>query len=805
MGWISKHVAITAVMLLSLYGIAFAGGETITEIVIKGNRKVESSVIRNTLKLRTGDLLAVDSVDDDIRAIYKLGYFQDVKAESVNGDAGVVLIYAVTEKPVVREIKIVGNKEIAADKIREAFTLKPSEIMSATELNNGVKKVKKLYTDQGYYLAEVNASSVTRPDGDIILTLKISEEKKVLIKTIRFEGNKTFSARKLKKVMETGEKWFLSWITDAGTYKEEVLKNDAALIADLYYNNGYVNVKVGEPKVELLPDKSGLLVTIGITEGEQFRTGSIGFKGDLLESKEFLAGKLKLKTGEVFSRTVLRGDISTLTDIYADKGYAFTNVNPLSDIDYQKKTISFTFDFEKGEKIHFDRINISGNTKTRDKVIRREMKFAEGELFSATGLKKSKQSLMNLGFFEQANVAIAKGNAPNTQHVNVEVKEKATGTFSIGAGYSSLDGIVGQGSVQQTNFLGLGLKANLSASLGTKTQTYNIGITEPYFLDSKWTVGGDIYRTQRDFTDFTRRVTGGDIKAGYPLTDTLNTLWVYKYEDKLISNLSMALQTQINLNQVALSEESATTSSITASLTRNTTDYRPDPTRGMVNSASVEFAGLGGTSRFVRSIANTTVFYPVKWGTFSLRGEFGYIGGYGGKDAPIDEKFYLGGINTVRGYASRTVSPYRETISTTFFPGGIFEFLKNHPRGSTGGTVTINSFGRSFTGGNAEAFVNAEYVFPIIKEAGLKGVFFFDAGNASENIGDIFSSVRSIDSSSGTPLTHSTASIQASYGFGFRWFSPMGPLRVEYGIPLNPRPGVDKASGKLEFAIGGFF
>jgi outer membrane protein insertion porin family len=240
----------------------------------------------------------------------------------------------------------------------------------------------------------------------------------------------------------------------------------------------------------------------------------------------------------------------------------------------------------------------------------------------------------------------------------------------------------------------------------------------------------------------------------------------------------------------------------------------------MINSVSTEFAGLGGTSKFVRSIANTTIFFPVKWGTFSLRGEFGYISGYGGQDAPIDEKFYLGGINTVRGYASRTVSPYQETIVTTFFPGGIYNFLFNRftpkvplPPGAVPRGLSPELFGRAFTGGKAEAFINAEYVFPIIKEAGLKGVIFFDAGNSSENLGDIFSTVRQV-----TPATrktnagdqpiqliHSLASVQASYGLGIRWFSPMGPLRVEYGIPLNPREGVDKASGKLEFALGGFF
>ena len=783
MAWICKQALCITTLLLCLYGIAFADGEKITELVIKGNRRIETSVILNTVKLKAGDVLAIDSVDSDIRAIYKLGYFQDVKAETEKSDTGVVLSYAVTEKPVVREIRIDGNKEITADKIREAFDLKPNAIFSAADLNNGVKKVKKLYTDQGYYLAGVTASTEKRTDADIKVTLRISEGEKVLIKTIKFEGNKAFSARKLKGLMETGEKWFLSWLTDAGTYKEEVLKNDVALIADHYYNNGYVNVKVGEPRVELLADKSGLVVTIGITEGDQFRTGVVDFKGDLLESKEFLAGKIKLKTGEIFSRAVLRGDISTLTDLYGDKGYAFANITPLSFLDVEKKSVNITFEFEKGEKIYIDRINISGNTKTRDKVIRREVKLAEGDVYSSTALKKSKQDLMNLGYFEQANISNAKGSAENKQNINVEVKEKPTGTFSVGAGYSSLDGVVGQGSVQQANFLGLGLKANLAASLGGKSQTYNVGLTDPYFMDTKWTLGADVYRTQRDFIDFTRRVTGGDIKAGYPLSDTLSTFWIYRYEDKQISNESPALLAEIAQGAVLQPETTSTTSSITASLTRNTTDYRLDPSRGMVNSLSAEFAGIGGTNRFVRSIGNSVVFFPFKWGTvFSLRGEIGHIEGLG-KDVPLDEKFYLGGINTIRGYGSRTVSPHRPVTFTTTVP--VFP-IPGLPV-PFGTTTQIQGFSTAYTGGDTEAYINAEFVFPIARDLGLKGVLFFDAGNSYEKFGDIFSSV------------------QASYGFGFRWNSPMGPLRIEYGIPLNPRADIDKPSGRLEFSIGSFF
>ncbi|HYS43036.1 MAG TPA: outer membrane protein assembly factor BamA, partial [Geobacteraceae bacterium] len=623
-----RIIAVTLLFALLFCGVAWAEGEKISELIIKGNRRIEPAVILNAVKLKAGDSLDIERVDSDIRAIFKLGYFQDVKAETEKSDKGVILIYAVTERPIVREVRIEGSKEITAEKIREAFDLKPGAVFSAKDLTKGVKKVKKLYADDGYYLAEVNASTEKRSDTDLRVLLKVTEGEKVLIKKIRFDGNRAFPDKKLKKGMETGEKWFLSWLTSAGTYKEEVLKNDIALIADLYYNNGYINVKVGEPKVELLPDKSGLLVTIGITEGDQFRTGSIDFKGDLLVTREELAKKVKLKTGELFSRGVLRGDIFSLTDLYADMGYAFANVTPLSQADPDKKTISITFDFEKGEKVYIDRINISGNTKTRDKVVRREMKLVEGDLYGTTALKKSKQNLMNTGFFEEANVATAKGSAPDKLNVNVEVKEKPTGTFSIGAGYSSLDGIIGQGSVQQANFLGLGLKANLAASLGGKSQTYNVGLTDPYFMDTKWTVGGDIYRTQRDFLNFTRRVTGGDVKAGYPLSDTLSTFCIYRYEDKKISNIDPQLAEAIKNKDVTAPETTSSTSSITASLTRNTTDYRLDPSSGMVNNLSVEFAGLGGTNRFLRSIGNTQVFSPFKWGTvFSLRGELGYIDG----------------------------------------------------------------------------------------------------------------------------------------------------------------------------------
>jgi outer membrane protein insertion porin family len=766
------------VIVLALLGVflctvvAFAETEQrIDRVIIKGNRRIESAAIANVLKVKDGDPFFPEKVDADVRSIYKLGHFQDVKAETSTGEKGVVLTYLVTEKPVVRVITIEGNKELSLEKVRDALDIKPNSIFSQKELAKGIRKVKKLYADEGYYLAEVQDKVEKRAENELNLRITVTEGNKILIRQIRFDGNRAFTASKLKKSMETTEKWLFSWLTGAGTYKEEVLKNDTTAIADLYFNNGYVNVKVGEPKIELLPDKSGLTVTIAIIEGDQFRTGTIDFKGDLLESRDELAKLVKLKSGEVFSRATLRVDVFALTDLYADKGYAFANVNPLTRLIPEQKNIDLTFDFEKGEKVYIDRINISGNTKTRDKVIRRELKLAEGDQYSSTGIKKSKQNLMNLGFFEEANLATAKGGSDNKLNLNVDVKEKPTGTFSIGGGYSSLDGLIGQGSVQQANFLGLGLKMNVSASIGGKSQTYNLGLTDPYFMDTRWTIGGDVYRTERQYIDYTRRATGGDIKAGYPLSDTMSTFFVYKYEEKQIYDQSQSLLDSIRNGLITAPETTSSTSAISASLNRNSTDYRLDPTRGMTNSLSVEFAGLGGTNRYLRYIGQTSYYIPAFWSAvFSVHATLGHIQALG-KEIPIDEKFYLGGISTLRGYGGRTVSPFRaNTVVTTDVNG-----------------IKTTSIARAYIGGDTEAIGNLELVFPLLKEAGLKGVLFFDAGNAYEKASDIFSVVRN------------------SYGFGFRWFSPIGPLRLEYGIPLNPRKDIDSGGGKLEFSIGGFF
>lgn len=758
-----KKTISTLLLLISCSTLVYAEGEKLVEIRIQGNRRIEPAAILNVIQMHAGDTLYNDKTDTDIRAIYKLGHFQDVQALKEESDKGTILVYSVQEKAIVREITFAGNKELTTEKLKEALEFRQNSVFSAKDLARSVAKIKKMYGDEGYYLAEVQTQTKQSSPGDITVIVTVTEGAKILIKEIRFDGNKAFSGRKLKGIMETKEKWFMSWLTGAGTYKEEVLKNDALLLSDQYLNNGYVNIKIGEPVVKLNETKTALDVYIGITEGEQYRIGAIGFKGELLDPAADLRKKLKSEPGETFNRSILRTDIGVLTDLYGDKGYAFATINPQTRLDNEKKSVDMTFDIEKGELVSIERINVAGNPKTRDKVIRREMRVTESGLYSATGLKRSKQNLMNLGFFEEANIATAKGSASNKLNVNVDVKEKPTGTFSIGGGYSSLDGFIGQGSVQQANFLGLGLKANLSASIGGKSKTYALGLTDPYFMDSKWTLGGDIYRSERDYTDYSRRLVGADVKGGYPINDFVGTFLMYKYEIKDIYNPSTAYQA---FHDADISGTyplgTTTTSSVFSSITHNNTDYRLDPSTGMINSFSIEYAGLGGDNRYARFIMDNTIFQPLyKKLIASTKLTLGYIREVG-PPIPIDEKFYLGGIYSLRGYRSRSVSP---TTPTNPAPGDQIIYL----------------------GGNKEIIGNVELTFPLLSEVGLKGVLFFDYGNSFNDKSTVFDTML------------------MSYGWGVRWASPIGPLRLEYGVPINPRNVIDSTSGRLEFSIGTMF
>lgn len=742
-----------AIFSLSIFTYTARAEDTIARIAIKGNRAIEADAIKAVIKINEGKPLSAEEVRDAIKTIFNMGYFTDVQAETSDTDGGKELVFIVSEKPQVREIEFKGNKEIEKDKLKDLVTFKANTILDSNKIKESIAKIKTEYENSGYYMADVQYRMEDADENQIKLIFDITENEKVLVKSIIFLGNKEYSDDTLKKLMQTKEGSWSSWIFSKGTFKEDMLRGDMEILSSHYLNNGYIQAKLEEPQVFLTPDKRWIYITIRIEEGKKFWFGKIDFKGDIIDSVDDLYKNVKVKEGDIFSRDRLRQDIVALTDLYGDKGYAFANIVPLTTLDHEKRIVNITFDISKGELVYLERIVITGNVKTRDKVIRRELQVAEGELYHGTHLKKSRQKVNNLGFFEEVNMSTERGSAPNKLNVIIDIKERPTGTLSIGAGYSSIDNFIMMGSVSQGNLFGRGQKLQLSAEYGGRRRTYNLGFTEPRLFDTELSSGFDIYDMEKVYTDFTKKSTGGDIRLGIPLwfEETRGYL-TYRHEDSDIFAIAPTAGTFI-LQQAGKS----TISSITASVVRDTRDNYIAPMSGSNSSVSTEVAGgfLGGTRSFVKYLGSTSWFHPIYGDTsVMLHGAIGYAEGTEGKNLSIDERFFVGGMNTVRG----------------------FDPLSLGPKDENGNVI----------GGNKELIFNAEYLFPLVKEASLRGVLFFDAGNAF-----------------GENEVYDVENLRTSVGYGVRWYSPIGPLRLEWGYNLNPRDG--EKTSRWEFSIGTFF
>lgn len=748
--------ALSLLICLSLAFPAWAAQEfMLNDIVVKGNKRVQVVDVLNAIKIKPGQTVTPADIDAAMADVYDMERFSDIASE-ITTDAGVtVLTLKVLERPLVRKIRFEGNDELTAEKLREVITVRVPDIYDPFEVSKSVDMVKAEYVKEGYYAAEVSADSHPNEDNETLVTFRIKEGDIVRVKDIRFEGNTVFDDDDLQDAMDTQEKWMFSWITGRGNYNEPLLMQDLDRIADMYFNHGHVRVKVREPVISLVDNGEHMLLLIHIDEGSQYTIGQVDAQGDLIQEKEELLALLDIAPGDVFSREKLRNGVGTVTDVYADQGYAYANVSPLTRADDETRMIALMLDIEQGPQVSVERINITGNTKTRDKVVRREMKLVEGDLFNATNLKRSKARINNLGYFEAVDISTSAGSEESLMNVDVNVKERSTGTFSVGAGYSSVDGFVAQGSITQENFLGRGWRLNLAASLGGESTTYKLGLTDPYFLDTRWTLGAEIYSTEREWTDFSKDTQGFAIKAGHPVGEYSRVLATYRFENKDIYDVDDAASDYIKDQK-----GNSTLSSITTTYMYNTTDNRLDPSSGTDASASWELAGLGGTEKFSKYVLDARHFWPWKWGSvFTVHGQLGHVHSLNDEDTPIDEKFFLGGINTIRGFESRETGPRDEK--------------------------------GEFIGGDTEAYFNFEYIFPMFKELKIKGVTFFDVGNSWSD--DDFTG------EDADPF----GSWRYSTGAGIRWLSPMGPLRFEYGYNLDPREG--ESDAKFDFMIGRFF
>lgn len=763
-------------------------------IRVSGNRRVAEEAIRVRLEAQPGSELDEAVVDEDIRSIYSMGFFRNVTARLEREGGGWTLIYDVEERPFVRDVEILGAEEIDAKEIQGMIRVRPNTILDPQKARAGIAEVKKAYEQKGYLDAEVTYDTVAVGSGDsdeVVVTFRIVEHEPVRIDKILLEGNHGIGDRELKSILVTSESGLLSFITGAGNLDREVLKTDAERLTAYYYEKGYIDVRVDEPQIKRSED--GLDVTFKIEEGDVYRFGKVTIVGETLESLETADFKLQSEAGDVFRPSKLRRDMNLITELYGDRGYAFVNVTPDTRIDPTDHTVDLGFRVVRGPEVYIDRIEITGNTKTRDKVVRREMELVEQGRFSGAKLRRSQERIQRLGFFQDVNITTRKADREDRLDVLVDVREGNTGTFSAGAGISSANQILFNVSLSEINLFGRGQRLLLQLDLGTIRRNLTLSLTEPYFLDSPLSVGIDLFNWQLQFDEFTRGGTGGGIRLLYPfaalgieefrlgplrapLIDTRLGL-EYHIEQAKITGVSSAASSAIRAEQ-----GTSLISSLTPRLFRDTRNHPFDPTSGSMQDLSIKIAGLGGNTSFIKIESRARWYIPI-WKsetfgdlTYSTGWNFGYgIGFSGRRELPLFERYFPGGINSVRGFRVRTMGP-QIPVRDQFLAGG----SKCPDEQKNCGRIIR----RDFIGGSHQLIINNELIFPLVKSLGLKGVIFFDAGNA-------FSAARGID----------FGEMRLSAGGGIRWRSPIGPLRIEVGIPLNKRPGDDTQT--IQFAFGG--
>jgi len=773
-----------ALLILSLLAVSAAAEDTkVTLLEVQGNKRIETATILAKIKTKEGGVFSPTQIKEDIKVLYQLGHFEDVQVKTEGFENGLKVIFLVKEKPLIREIIFEGNDELSTEKLKEGLTLLPRTAFNLQLIQENAEKIRLKYQDAGYYDAIVVPVIAELRGGDRNVTFFIKEGDKVKLTEIIIIGNKALTADEIKKPLKTQEHWFFSFLGRSGTLRTDELRDDLETIRNLYYNKGYIQVQVDDPVIEpksyterlswfssktrTVINKDELVVRINIKEGEQFRVGALTFKGNTSISTSELQSEVKLKQGDIFSREVLKQDVTKIMDRYDGIAKPFANVVPLFNIDQEKKTVAVNIDIQEGGEVRIGRINIAGNTKTRDKVIRREMRLEEGDLYSKKALKRSYDRINNLNFFETVEITPERRQQEPVMDLDVKVKEKMTGTLSVGGGYSSVDKLIGIVEVTQGNLGGRGQLLKLKTQWGGTHRIYMLSFMEPYLFDEPIWGRVDIYRQQQTYDGYTLYTEGVGFGTGKSFDEYLSGSIRYSLDQSRARDINVfpipfALQQQLENYGTVI-----TTSAITATLTRDTRDFYLDPKTGSRNTMFVEYAGgpLGGDPEFIKSVADSAWFFPLFWDTvFMARGRIGYVDSLIDKPVPIGERFFVGGSGTVRGFRYGTAGP-------------------------------VDNQGNR-VGGNKELIFNFEYSFPIVAAARLKGVFFYDMGRG-------FDDNLLVSQQPNEPTRISIHELRHSWGWGFWWLSPIGPLRFEWGYIIHKQP-TDQPS-QFEFNIGTLF
>ena len=748
--------------------VARAQGPVVNKIQIVGNQRVEEDAIRIHITQQVGQPLDPNAQSADIKSIYSLGFFSDVSAHVVQQGGQNVLIYSVKERPQITDVKLYGMKAIRSndDKIVAAMKVHPGVILDPIAVKESINNITKVYADAGYTDAKISFKPIPQPDNTAFGEFDVVEGPKVQITKIEFVGNHAFSASTLQANMGTRTySKLLSWVTGWGAMDEKKLQEDIDRLTAFYYDNGYLNVQIAPPQVVRSGEKITIVITID--EGTPYRVGRLNIEGNLKFPRRELRKLLTMKSGQLFRGSALQRQVLALSDFYSNRGYAYVNVDPHTQLVHANKRVNVVFVINPGHEVLINRVNISGNTKTSDKVIRREVQVQEQEPYSAELIRDSQTRLQRLGFFSDTRITTEPATQPDKINLDVNVTEANTASFQVAGGFDSYQSLFGNFTLGNTNLFGGGESLIANAQVGFLFQNYSISYTEPWFLDIPLGVGLQLFDNKQYLLSFNQSSAGFTLSTTYPLTELgFKKIGPFSLKD-VTAGLGYSFQSigitglnQFTTFQIARYKGYTQTSEITPTIRRFTVDNPTDPRTGTVESLSMQFGGLGGTNSFIKGVAHFRYFYPFlksqTLGTFVVsQGVTFGIGtnlanGTGG-ELPLYERFFPGGVGgpgDVRGYQLYSLGPQVTIFSQNGTPQSVQDI-----------------------GGSKELLLSNEITFPILSGLGIRGVIFADAGQ----------SFRLKDSLDITKL-------QAAAGIGVRWKSPFGPLAVDIAFPINPRP-----------------
>lgn len=766
--WVS--LCVFALVVLCTLGVgellsAQDDAPLVTSATIRGQKRIELQAIEGRLTLKANDRFTPDAIREQVKILYGTGYFEDVQAETDSGPGGVAVTFVVREKPFITEIVFDGNEDLSDDKLKEKITLKSQTFLDQQQAKESADKIRLAYQEDGFFNCQVIPVIQTVDEDRKRLTFFIKEGTKAKVRHINFEGMRAVTKEEMFKVTAIREwiPWYglvtqmkvPSLLSDAGVLKREELNNDIERMREVYLNKGYLNVQISQPTLQLSDDKKWFDISYAVVEGEPFIVQEVGFRGNTVFEDHELREGLNIRAGEIFQRAKIRGEITRITDMYGAKGYAFADVVPNVTPDNAARTARILLNIKEGEMMRIREIHVTGNDKTRDNVVRRELRLDEQDVIDTLALKRSFQRLNNLNFFETVEI-LPQQVEPDKVDLNVKVKEKPTGQFSIGGGFSTLDKLVAIADITEGNLGGNGWLGRIRGQLGQQRSLGLITFRNPYVNDSYNALQLDVYRTMTNYISYFESKSG--VSATW-------SRWLSEYVNGSVSLFGEQLTYRdpqeglcpdlIPLICRQLGSQSST--GVRTSIFRDTRDYYLDPRTGWRVSLGADYGtpALGGTNHFYKLFVDVVKYTPLVYDTrFSVRVRYGQTEGIGGRPIPLTERFFVGGINTMRGFVFGRAGPVT--------PSG------------------------SLLGSAKELIFNNDFIFTISSEAKLNGVFFFDYGNGFDDSEPVqFNKLRS------------------AVGFEARWISPFGPLRAAYGINLDPRP--TERMGVFEFTIGSLF